>query len=577
MYRQAYIARRLFVMIVLVLMAMAVIWLQVVRLQVTGAAQAEAPPRPEQPALVPMGTVVDRNGRVLALDVPTYTLYIAANRLSEKQLPEVRGWLEAQGLGADTWAEVLRAREQGWPAAIPNISRALVNAAREKQNELRERKISPWLWVDVHWKRYYPNGPLAFHVLGYRNQENPPRVQGGVHEYYKDFLAHCEGLNPEHREPAPLPGGVSPFFPSPFGCDLVLTIDAAIQYKVEQELDRAMETYEPRSATIIVMDPRDGSILALASRPVFDPTRTYEDPQEVGEALRNRSVSMMYEPGSVVKSITFAIAFDAGIIRENTRIKDEAELRYLEGIIRNSQGRGYGVVDPATILALSLNVATAKVAIRTGPDIFYRYFEAFGFGRPTEVDMANEYRGIVRWPGDRNWSYFDLATNSFGQGISVTPMQLIRAMAVLANGGYLVRPHVLQGYYQKDTYYRVEWPDRRRVIRSRTAKMVTQWLVGVVDEMANLGIRDRVRGVAAAGKTGTAEIAGREGYTEQDRNVTFVGYFPAENPKAIVLVMMERPQKGPGIDSVTWLWAYNTAYPTFVHVANAILPFLGSD
>ncbi len=574
MYRQAYIARRLFIMIILVFVTMALVWLQVVRLQVVGASDPESSSETKEPPLAPMGTIVDRNGLVLAIDAPSPTLYIAAYDLSDEQLLEVKQWLEEQGLGADAWAEVLRARQENRAAAIPGISRALAQAVEQKRNELFERNETPWLWTKMHWVRVYPNWPLAFHVLGYRNQEDPPRVQGGVHAYYKDFLAYCRGLDPDRKEPAPLPGGASPFLPSPFRCDLVLTIDATIQYAVEQELDRAIETYEPHSATAIVMDPRDGSILALASRPVFDPKRIYTDPQEVGEALRNRSVSMLYEPGSVVKAITFATAYDAGIIREDTLIKDEAELRYAEGTIRNSQGKGYGLVDPGTILALSLNVATARVAIRTGPDIFYRYLEAFGFGRPTEVDMANEYAGIVRWPGRKDWSFFDLATNSFGQGISVTPMQLIRAMAVLANGGILVRPHVLEGYYQHDTYYRVDWSTRRRVIQPRTARVVTGWLVGAVEEMANLGIRDRVQGMRVAGKTGTAEIPSEEGYTEQDRNVTFVGYFPADDPRVIILVMMERPQKGPGIDSVSWLWAFNTAYPTFVHIANAILPYL---
>ncbi len=572
--RQAYIGRRLFTVMVGVSLVMLVIWLQVIHLQVVGASRPERAPQTVSSAIAPMGTVVDRRGRVLAMDVPYHVLYISPALLDDTELPDVRSWLEEQGLGDAVWGEVARAYEQKaqTPVAVPNISRLVAEAARAKRVELSEEGVMPWLWVETRWVRYYPNRTLAFHVLGYRNRQIPPKVEGGVHAYYRDFLARCQGLAPDHKREAPLPGGASPFFPSPFRCDLVLTIDTAVQYAVEQELAHAVEVYEPHSATAIVMDPRDGAILAMASWPVFDPERVYTDPEEVAEAMRNRAVSMMYEPGSVVKAITFATAYDSGVIRENSRIRDEAQIEYAEGIIRNAGGKGYGMVDPATILSRSLNVATARVAVKTGPDIFYSYLKKFGFGRPTEIDLANEYAGLVRWPNDVHWAYFDLATNAFGQGISVTPIQLIRAMAVIANGGVLVRPHVLRGFYKQDTYYEVTWPVGRRVLRAKTSKVVTGWLTKAVEAMAGSGVR--VPGVAVAGKTGTAEIAEEEGYTTQDRNVTFVGYFPAEDPKVIVLVMMERPQKGPNGEPVTALWALNTAYPTFVRIANAILPYL---
>ncbi len=572
--RQAYIGRRLFSMMVGVSLIMLVIWLQVIHLQVLGASRDERVVQDNSSSkLAPMGTIVDREGRVLALDVPYHVLYISPALLDDALLPDVRLWLEEQGLG-DVWEEVVRGYDgkSDMPVAIPNVSRTVVEATRRKRVALSKSGIMPWLWVETRWVRDYPNRTLAFHVLGYRNRQIPPKVEGGVHAYYQDFLARCQGLDPDHKQVARLPGGTSPFFPSPFRCDLVLTIDVALQYAVERELVHAVEVYEPRSATAIVMDPRDGAILALASWPVFDPERVYTDPQEVAEAMRNRAVSMMYEPGSVVKAITFATAYDAGVIHENSRIHDEAQIEYAEGVIRNADGRGHGMVDPSTILALSLNVATARVAVQTGPDIFYPYLKRFGFGRPTEIDLANEYAGLVRWPNDVHWAYFDLATNAFGQGISVTPIQLIRAMAAIANGGMLVRPHVLRGYYKEDTYYEVEWPVERRVIRTKTSRVVTRWLTKAVESLAEGGVR--VPGVSVAGKTGTAEIAEEEGYTTQDRNVTFVGYFPAADPKVIVLVMMERPQKGPRGEPVAALWALNTAYPTFVRIANAILPYI---
>ena len=571
MYRQAYLARRLFITIVGVTLFLMVIWAQVIHLLAASpvATQPEEVPHPK----APMGTIVDRRGHVLALDAPVYRLYIRGDLLTDTEREAVVTRLAAHGIPAQTRNQVGNVLRAGKMAVVVVDSLEKANSLKSDLRAIAPHTSIAWVWRETSWVRRYPNGPLAFHVLGYRNQQNPPKIQGGVHQHYADFLSTCEGLDPEHKEVAEPPGGYSPFFPSPFRCDLVLTIDIALQYVVEQELDWAMEAYHPYSGTIIVMNPNDGSILALASRPVYDPTNPYVPAQEAIKGLRNRAVAIHYEPGSVMKAITFAAAYDAGVIDEDSRIPDKAELVYGHGVIRNSQRRGYGLVTPAVALAKSLNVATAQVAIRLTPNKFYAYLDAFGFGHKTEVDMANEDAGRVRWPYTPRWSQLDLATNSFGQGISVTPIQLIRAVAAIANGGWLVHPHVMKGYYQRDTYYEVSWPPVRRVIQARTARVVTGWLMGVIDELTNLGQRP-IPGVQAAGKTGTAEIANKQGYVTEDRNVTFVGYFPAQNPRAIVLVMLERPQKGPQGEKVPMLWAYNTAYPVFVRVAQAIMPYL---
>ncbi len=571
MYREAYLARRLFIMIVGVTVALVAIWAQVIHLLVLGSSAPQVNAAPER--LAPMGTIVDRHGHLLVLDAPVYRVYINGQNLSSTAVEAVANRLAEYGVPEETRARAVELLRAGKMAVVVVDT---LEGAQSLENDLEA--VVPdasldWVWQELRWVRRYPNGPLAFHVLGYRNLQNPPLVQGGVHQYYMSFLSACQGLDPDQKRVAEPPGGYSPFFPSPFRCDLALTIDAAVQYLVERELDRAIETYQPSSGTIIVMNPEDGSILALASRPVYDPTNPYVPAEVALRGLQNRAVEITYEPGSVVKAITFAAAYDAGVIGENSTIQDQAELEYGHRVIRNSQGRGYGKVTPAVALAKSLNVATARVAIRMGPHRFYSYLSKFGFGRTTEVDMANEVGGQVRWPNTPKWSQVDLATNSFGQGLSVTPIQLLRAMAVLANGGWLVRPHVMKGYYRDDAYYEAIWPRGQRVIRPETARVVTQWLTGVTDELANLG-QPPVPGVRVAGKTGTAEIADEEGYVTEDRNVTFVGYFPADNPRAIVLVMLEKPQTGPNDEAVRQLWAYNTAYPVFVRVAQAIMPYL---
>ncbi len=562
MVRQAYPARRLLVVIIGVMMALVFIWLQVVRWQILYA--ASQPTAPDNDDLPAMGTVVDRRGFLMAMDVPTYTLTVDTNIIRKDEVAEVRAWLLEQGFDPAKVAEVNVG--QG-TIDFTGVSFEQAQAARDIIAELWDQGRYPWLRVNPTWTRYFPNGPVAAHVLGFRNWSNV--ALGGVHARYADFLTTGRGLAPEWAEPASPPGGTSPMFPSPHRRDLALTIDVGVQYIAEKELARAVERYEALSGAVIIMDPRDGRIWALASYPTFDPNRFYAYDEN---AWMNRAVSMIYEPGSVVKAVTFAAAYDAGIITETTKIRDEAMIMYGGRPIRNSQGRGYGDVTPAEILARSLNVATAKVAVELNTHLFYQYLDRFGFGKKTEVDLAGEERGLVRRPGDPLWSLFDLAANSYGQGIGVTPIQLIRAMAVIANGGRLVTPHVLKGYYLEDTYHEVSPPPGPRVIQKKTARVLTKWLAGVVDAIT---VPDRVDNYRAAGKTGTAQVAvDGGGYSETDVNVTFVGYFPVEDPQVIILVFLERPQKGPWEAAPEQIWAYNTAYPTFVRIADAVAPLL---
>ncbi len=568
MYRQTYPARRMFIVIIAITGLLFAIWLQLVRWQVLYA-QSSPTVRQEEPS-PHMGNIVDAHGVLLAFDAPRYTLGIDKRVIPPDEKEDARAWLLAQGFSSD---QVAKALDGSSPVTeFRGVTYRVADAAKAHIQELINSGRRVWLRVDVNWVRAFPQGSVAMHVLGIRDWQRPPKAVGGVHEYYAPFLSKGEELNLEYAREAAPPGGTTPFFPSPYKRDLVLTINTGVQYWVEQELAAAVERYQAKSGSVIVMDPRDGSILALANWPSLDPNRFYErDPSD--PAWINRAVTQVYEPGSVIKAVTFAAALDAGAITTDTVIFDPGVWEYGGVIIRNSQQRGYGNVTPEEILAKSLNVPTAMVADRLGPTTFYRYLDLFGFGRLTEIDQAKENAGGYRRPRDSAWSLSDLATNSFGQAIKVTPIQMIRAIAAIANGGYLVRPHVLKGYQKGDTYFEMQTPPRQRVIQTKTARVLTSWLTKVVD---SISIPDRVDGYRVAGKTGTAQVIlpGESTYAKDEQNVTFVGFFPAEDPQVIMLVFLERPQRGPLSVDPKYIWAFNTAYPTFVRIADRIAPLL---
>lgn len=566
MRRSSYPVRRMFIVLLGVVGLFVAIWLQVVRWQVLYAREQ---PSDWQAAASPqnMGTIVDTLGMPLAFDAPAYTLVIDRRLIPEGQEAQIRQWLVDLGIPGEqverTWAQDLPVVE------FRHLGYEVAEVARQQILVLQERNITPWLRVDTEWIRVFPQGTEAAHVLGFRNWERPPRSFGGVHEFYEFFLLTGQGFQPEFVHLAERPGGTSPFFPSPYDRDLVLTLHMGVQHWVEQELARAVERYEAKGGTVIVMDPRDGRILAMAIQPTYDPNRFYEANQD---QWLNRAIASPYEPGSVVKALTFSIAVDTGAITETTKILDTGSMPYGSIMIRNSQHKAYGPVTPEQILTYSLNVPTAKVAIMLGPETFYRYMDLFGLARRTEIDLAGEVAGLMRHPRDPMWSISDLASNSFGQGLAVTPIQLIRAMAIIANGGRAITPHVVRGFERDGHYWEVEWPMGTRVIREETARTVTRWLTTVVD---NISVPDRTT-LRVAGKTGTAQVPDLEhgGYKPDAQNVTFVGYFPAENPQVIMLVYIEQPQKGPLAVDPSYIWAFNTAYPTFVRIADHIIPLL---
>lgn len=503
------------------------------------------------------GTIRDRNGHILALDIFEFEITAAPPMIAN---PEELADRLAPLLDRPR-DEILELLKSGQPYV------RLARRVPQQAGEIIESWGLRGIRVEPRPKRVYAEDNLAAHVLGFVNETNNGYY--GVEGYYNQVLKGQAGEGQGERDPAGnyIPIGFHRLAPPQDGRDVVLTIDRNIQHMVEGELASAIARYGAESGTIIVMEPKTGSILAMASYPSYDPNRFADMPVEL---FVNPSVSAHYEPGSVFKIISMAAGLDAGVITPQSTFYDSGSVEVGGRTIMNWDRRGHGLVTMTDVLAQSLNVGAAYVSTTLGRERFYTYVRRFGFGRITEVDLASEGPGRLRLPGDGEWHESDLGTNSFGQGLAVTPLQMISAVAAVANDGLMMKPHVVgtivdesaqQGRQRVTTIQPIAM---RRVIFPQTAQQLTWMLVEAVQKETDLAA---VPGYKIAGKTGTAQVPIPGGYHSSWTIASFIGYAPPEDPAFIVLVKIDKPAVEP--------WGSTVAAPVFKAVAEQLFVLLG--
>jgi cell division protein FtsI/penicillin-binding protein 2 len=404
-----------------------------------------------------------------------------------------------------------------------------------------------------HLSRSYPEKTIAANVIGFVNQSE--RGYFGIEEKYNDLLA---GNPVEVWVPAD-PNRVEEIPHVPDGTTLILTIDRELQAATETILDNALDTHGARAGTIIVMDPRNGEVLAMASAPRLDLTNYAEYDSIFDKAIEyNRAVNMPYEPGSVFKILTMAAALDNGTVTPDTAYTDTGVYEIGGAVIHNWDDEAWGVQDMTGCLAHSLNVCLAKIAVQMGTDEFYEYMGRFGIGHPTGIDLSGEAGGRLRVPGDEDWYTIDLATNSFGQGVTATPIQMMMAASSIANEGTMVTPHLLYGMVRDNKQYNFPTQDAGRPIKPETARALNEMLANALQGVDSLAV---LPGYRLAGKTGTAEIPTEFGsYSSAATNASFIGWGPVDDPQFMVYVWLEQPTAS--------IWASQTAAPVFAQVAD---------
>ena len=408
-------------------------------------------------------------------------------------------------------------------------------------------------------QRTYPEGDLASSVLGFVDFQGEGLF--GVEQQYNDFLT---------GEPQMVYIPIDPYRAPELpdiqgGGDLVLTLDRQIQAKVEQILDDALIQNGSKSGTIVVMDPKTGEILAMASTPHIDLNKFFEYDEVIkGEVPYNSSVSQMYEPGSVFKVLTMATALDTGAVTPDTTFLDTGVIEIGGAYIYNWNYGAWGEQTMTGCLQHSLNVCLTWVAKQIGTTKFYEYMQRFNLGHTTGIDIANEASGILRLPGSGDWYEADLGTNSFGQGISVTPVQMLMAVSALANNGGMVMPHLMRSMVTEGRQYTSLHSIVGTPIRPETAQTITEMLANSLETEASVAL---VEGYRVAGKTGTAQIATPLGYADNITNASFVGWGPIDDPKYMIYVWFERPTSSP--------WGSEVAAPIFSEVFSGIVELSG--
>ncbi len=522
-------------------------------------AQADTSPAAVAPADLGRGSIVDRDGILLATDSWAGVVYAHPADIvkspigtevvlsATQALAQPVGALQATLAVTSPVVVLARGVSVGQCDAITRINVAYPGA-------------EGLIWCDFVRERAYPQGTLAAHVLGFVDSNH--KGQYGVEARYDSWLDQSQqwqGNVPSAS--APMTDSWKMYLPSPAGHDLVLNLDVPLQYVVEKDLQDAVARYEADGGTIIVEDPRSGAILAMANFPTFDPGHFAEvkDPK----VWVDSAVSSIYEPGSVFKLVTMAGALDAGYVTPESRFTDEGALTIDGGTVRNAHDAAYGNVSLNDALAWSINVVSSKVALLAGAPTFYKYVGQFGFGKPTEVDLAAEAPGIVNQPGSPGWSRFSLANNSFGQGISVTPLQMVNSVASVANGGLLMQPEVVRSMVEDGSVHPIPPRLLGRTIQPDAARQLTRMMTYVEDHAKD---PRPLPGYRVAGKTGTAEVPTAQGYTLATSDMSFIAFLPAADPQIIVLVKLVQPKLG--------TWAEDVAIPVFAEVAQRAVQIL---
>lgn len=502
------------------------------------------------------GTVLARDGAPLAVSVPYETLLADATHMTDKG--DVARRL-ATALGGNQASLAAKLTTAGDKPAMLQSSLSAEQADRVRGLHLLN------VYFETEPLRLHPEGGLASQVLGFVGRDYAGLA--GLEMAWNDELGGRLGSVEAEVDTAgdAIALGALDYVAPVSGADLLTTIDRYTQRLVEQQLNAAVEAHNPESATIIVLEPRTGAILAMATRPSYslaDPD--YLEPEN--ESLyRIPAVSDVYEPGSVFKVITMSAGIDSGAVQPDETYDDKGYVVEGDVTIRNADGIGRGIQTMAEILQKSLNTGSSYVARKLGPDRFYQYVRAFGFGEPTAVDLPGEAAGLVRDNKASGWSGSDLLTNSFGQGIAVTPLQMARGVAVVANGGLLMQPQIVREVRSAGGVRHIAPQTVRRVISPKTASILTNMMVNAVDKSV-VGLA-KLNGYRVAGKSGTAEILVDGRYAPNDTVASFVGFAPADDPRFLVLVAVTRPKDN--------IWGEAVAAPIFATIMQDLLAHAG--
>lgn len=520
------------------------------------AVKAEIKRSVEVPLYPKRGRILDRAGVELSVGLKRPSLFAIPHRVNpderKKLATDLAKILDDDPRGIENRLSV--DRQFSW------IKRVLTDEQTLAVMNLNSEALS----FQDEYQRFYPFGHELGQVLGFCNLDN--KGIDGLEKVFEDRLKGTEGLRKTRVDAfrRQLAGLDEKIIRPLDGTELVLNIDHFIQHVTERELDKAFRKWKAVGAVAIVMNPKNGEILAISNRPAFDPNRYRENSD--ANVRRNRAVTDIYEPGSVFKAVTVAAAIEEGVVTMDDVIFCENGTWQYSRRRKINDVHPYGKLSVRDVLVKSSNIGTVKIAEKVGPETLYEYIRRFGFGQQTGIDLPGEVSGILR-PLDQ-WSGYSMTSIPYGQEIAATAIQTLQAISVIANGGQKVQPWVVRELRDASgvVLEKKKQPEAVRVIQNETAKLLTEAMVGVVE--LGTGKMARIPGVKVAGKTGTTQkLDPKGGYSHSHHIASFAGFAPADDPVIAMIVLVDDP--GPSYYGGT------VAGPVFSTVVEEALLYLG--
>lgn len=512
------------------------------------------------------GTITDRLGNVLAMDVDRESLWVVPSQVDQERAPRLALTLGAiVGRNPQEVLAILTDKDHYW---LP-VARWLEPEVAAQIEGLEESGLR----LIYEPRRVYPQGSFAAQVIGAVNF-NGDGISG-VEGFYNSQLRGITGTLTAEFDGARNPIAIAPSrtIPPRNGADLTLTIDPLVQYVIERELTEAVERHNADGGSIVVLDPRSGAIRGMVSWPLFDPNRYTTYPTDVYG--RNPAISALYEPGSTFKLITVAAGLQSRAFTAEVQVNDGGAIARYGYTLRNWNGQGNGAIDPARVLYYSSNVGALQLNEITGPEKFYEAVRQFGFGQPSGVDLGGEELGIVNAWETPAYNDLTFLTNAYGQGISVTPLQMAQAAGAIANDGVMMKPYIVERRCQEGGCVETRPVEMGRPIEPGVAWTIRRMMVNAANHYAPVvwaretgSYADQwlVPGFQVAAKTGTSSIPLEGGGYDPSYTIgSVLGFAPAEGARYVVLVKIDRPKDD--------IWGVSTAIPVFYNIIDELLRY----
>ena len=479
------------------------------------------------PLLPERGAILDRRGKPLAISVPMTSIYAVPEAMGKD--PEATFKKIAKSVSVDVKELTTAAKSRPFLWVARKIS-------REAADRVKKQKF-PGIYFTQESRRFYPNKELAAHVLGFVGMDN--KGLSGVEFQYDPVVCGLPGKLPVLRDAKKRLLYSSASSLPTAGRSIQLTIDAAIQHIAEEELKAVVEEQRAESGAVVIMNPYTGEILALANEPTFNPN-IYK--QFSAHRWKNRAIQDYYEPGSTFKPVVASAALDRGLVDPEDEFDCQNGAISVNGHIMKDH-KPFGVLNFRQIIQKSSNVGTIKVGMIVGPQSLFEYATTFGFGSKSGIDLPGEAPGILRHP--RKWSAISIGAFSIGQELGVTPIQIVRMMSAISNGGYLPTPHVVSRVSDSTgKLQRTVFPQPQALPIKHEAIATLQTFVEAVTDDGGSGKLANIPGYSVAGKTGTAQVIGPSGsYADGGYIASFVGYVPANKPAFAMIALIRGPKK----------------------------------